>query len=364
MRLFLDYFGMVWRHGFDLRHTPRALVWIAKIGLTEGWREAEMVQRWMSDEPRTLQHPPLFILGYYRSGTTHLQEVLMKDSRYGYLDFYHCFFSPAFNLTQSWFQPVAQAIATLFGVIHPAHRIPFQFSLPGEEDVSLLFSALPEASNWGQVFPRQFKQLYGDTALFLDKQPPTVRRAFLDALTDLHWRSSKANDHKRMIFKSPPHTGRLEALRELYPDARYIFIRRDPYEVFASNKGLWHSFSLTWFQEIDADAVQENILWSHDLAHQNYERDKVGLAANQLVEVSFEDFLADPMATMEHIYCTLELGEFDVHAPAMRAYVDSVHVSEPPQHEISASEEEAVRTRLGRWLDAWGYSKRLTRGAA
>ena len=41
---------------------------------------------------------------------------------------------------------------------------------------------------------------------------------------------------KRMMMKSPPHTGRIEVLARLFPGAKFIHIVRDPYSIFPSTR--------------------------------------------------------------------------------------------------------------------------------
>ena len=39
---------------------------------------------------------------------------------------------------------------------------------------------------------------------------------------------------RRLLLKSPVHTSRIKILLQLYPDAQFVFIHRDPYTVFKS----------------------------------------------------------------------------------------------------------------------------------
>src|SRR6185503_18547298 len=51
-------------------------------------------------------------------------------------------------------------------------------------------------------------------------------RTFLQKLTFKYRRP--------LIVKSPGHTGRIKLLLEMFPDARFVHIHRDPYTVFQS----------------------------------------------------------------------------------------------------------------------------------
>src|SRR5206468_2792426 len=52
-------------------------------------------------------------------------------------------------------------------------------------------------------------------------------------------------DPRRLVLKSPTHSCRIETLRGLFPDARFVHIVRDPYVVFSSTVNLWKSLYST-----------------------------------------------------------------------------------------------------------------------
>jgi len=39
---------------------------------------------------------------------------------------------------------------------------------------------------------------------------------------------------KRLLLKSPVHTARIKLLLKLFPDAQFVYIHRNPYDVFRS----------------------------------------------------------------------------------------------------------------------------------
>ena len=51
---------------------------------------------------------------------------------------------------------------------------------------------------------------------------------------------------KTLLLKSPPHTGRIELLLEVFPEARFVSIHRNPYEVFASTFHMIKSVEPAW----------------------------------------------------------------------------------------------------------------------
>ena len=59
------------------------------------------------DGPRirrtVLQHPPIFILGHWRTGTTLLHELLVQDERHAFPTTYQCMDPNHFLLTEGFF---------------------------------------------------------------------------------------------------------------------------------------------------------------------------------------------------------------------------------------------------------------------
>jgi hypothetical protein len=349
-----DYISTVRAYGVDRRYTGRAGLYLLKAVAWEPFRQIERAMMAVRHEPKPLPTPPLFILGYYRSGTTHLQETLMEDPRFGYMNFFHCFFSGAFTFTEPWLKPVFERIVRRIGMLHPAHQIPFSFELPAEEDVSMIASGFRLAANWGQTYPRAFKEIYGRMSLMKGIRPEE-REALKEHLLDLFWRVSKANDHKPLILKSPPQLGRVSLLTEMFPDAKYVFIRRNPYDVFASNKKLWRSFGQTWLQDIDDDTVREYILWSYVESHRAYERDRALIPEGNLCEISYEQFRASPLRVLRGVYETLSLGDFGAVEGRFSAYLADTHKSSQPPYDFSEVERREIRARLAPWIEGWGY---------
>src|SRR5260370_40110256 len=75
---------------------------------------------------------------------------------------------------------------------------------------------------------------------FLDLEglpPQALRRwkqTFLRFLQQITFR-----DPRRLILKSPPHSCRIKVLLQLFPEARFVHIVRNPYVVFPSTVHLW-----------------------------------------------------------------------------------------------------------------------------
>ena len=63
------------------------------------------------------------------------------------------------------------------------------------------------------------------------------------------------------MLKSPPHTFRLPMLQQMFPQARYIHLVRDPYDVFPSTVRLWKSlYAAQGYQRPTYAGLEEQVL--------------------------------------------------------------------------------------------------------
>src|SRR5205085_12402082 len=66
---------------------------------------------------------------------------------------------------------------------------------------------------------------------------------------------------KRLVLKSPPHTARIPVLKQMFPNAVFIHIVRDPYVVFPSTVNLWRTlFRTHGLQKPTCAGLEEYVL--------------------------------------------------------------------------------------------------------
>ena len=105
----------------------------------EAWKYADQIAQ-------AKVHPPVFILGLGRSGTTHLHNLLAQDERFAFPNTYQVFFPHTFLTTENW-------NAKVMDFLLPARRVQDNVKLganqPQEDDfavaglTSMSFNVLP-----------------------------------------------------------------------------------------------------------------------------------------------------------------------------------------------------------------------------
>ncbi len=119
-------------------------------------------------------------------------------------------------------------------------------------------------------------------------------------------------DHKQLVLKSPPHTGRVPELLRMFPNAKFIHMVRDPRKLYASTLRLWKSLSdVQGMQPLKDESQLEQFIWDClNKMYASFEAARALVPASNLIDVHYEELIAAPEATVEKIYAQLQLGDF------------------------------------------------------
>jgi len=209
-----------------------AIVTIVSLGNTLlRWLEAAAYGRII--RKTEISQPPIFILGHWRTGTTLLHELLIRDERFGFPTTYECLAPCHFLLTE---RLLSRLLWFLIPSRRPMDNMPAGFDRPQEDEFALCL--LGAGSPYEMIaFPNRAP---GQEFLDLvDVSPRRLRRWRRTFKTLLRTITCKTG--KRLILKSPPHTARIPVLKQMFPGAVFIHIVRDPYVVFPSTLNLWRT---------------------------------------------------------------------------------------------------------------------------
>jgi hypothetical protein len=169
------------------------------------------------------------------------------------------------------------------------------------------------------------------------------------------------NGVKRIVAKNPANSGRLPAVLELFPEAKFIHLVRDPYQVFLSTRHLYRTvIPRSQLQSISSAQIDEYILSFYKLLMMQYLSERKLIPDGNLVEVRFEDLEIEPLVQLQRIYRTLNLDGYEQARPGFQAYLESVSGYQKNHYLL----ESATIARLNNdWrfaFETWGYPQRDT----
>lgn len=290
-----------------------------------------------------ITEPPIFIIGHWRSGTTYLQKLLIKDKQFTSPTFFQCAFPLGFISAEKHLKPVIKN--TL-----PATRIfdtmPFGVDEPFDDEFALL-KLTSSSIMLHFVFPEVSSFKKEDK--FNTKSWSDSFRFFAKKIT---WATGK-----RIIFKSPINTLRVKELITLFPNAKFIYVHRNPEDVFVSS--LFQAEKLFKHNKLHKNKtnVREFILSRYMVLLEEYEKSRQLIPDSQLIEIGFELLETSPVKTAQSIYDGLEIKGFEIALPEIENYLEMNRNYRKNTYKISEDDQALVNDRWSKAYELFGYKK-------
>jgi hypothetical protein len=239
---------------------------------------------------------PIIIAGLPRTGTTHLHNLLAADPALRYLPYWESiepFPAPAeagiepdprIGRTEQalWFMDLAMPLFPLMHEITPwaAHE---EIHLLAIDFSTMFFETLAHVPAWTDHYRAH-------------DQTPHYRymRTALQALQFL-------TGDQRWVLKSPQHIEQFGPLAEVFPDATFVVTHRDPVDVVISMATM---IAYTARMSTDPRPDLCGRYWADRIEQmlRSCVRDRDLLPADNTIDVRFDDFMADDLAMVRHIY--------------------------------------------------------------
>jgi len=360
-RLIYFWFGMrfgalmkLFRRGrfnFTLNCIPDTLLlflWVPWNSVLYWISEAKYGKRAQSV---ALDQPPIFVIGHWRTGTTLLHDLFSVDPNLAYPTTYECFFPHHFLLTEGHLDRVMKL---LLPKKRPQDDVPVGFDRPQEEEFGMMMlgQGTPYLTHaWPRFGPADSNYL--DFKGVSEADQKTWADAYM-----WFFRRLLLKHGKPLVMKSPPNAARLKLLTELFPDARYVYLARNPLEVFPSTVKLWRAlYSVQGLHNppyLDP-WLDEYILDMFARLTEAYEEDRHLIPKGRLVELRFEDFVKDPVASMRDIYARLDIPGFASAEGPMRDFLGERSEHRVSSYQLPDKLKRKVIDRLKPYIDRFGY---------
>jgi hypothetical protein len=259
---------------------------------------------------------PMFITGLPRSGTTFLHRLMLEDeTNRGPTVWETISPSPSAGTKQQRIARVTRQLRT-FGWLAPEFPglHPMDATSPQEcsEITAHVFRSLRFDTNYH--IPSYRSWMDADVVRHL----PAYRfhRRFLQYL------QFQDGAPRRWVLKCPEHLFALEAIRAVYPDARLVFVHRDPAKVLLSQAQLTEVLRRPFTRKLDHMALgsHESRRWLDGTKRMIAVGDDAGLP-EPVCHVHHLDLVTDPATTVEGVYRHFGLDFSAQAAGAVDAYV-------------------------------------------
>ena len=310
---------------------------------------------------------PVFIIGNARSGTTLFHRLLCGDEeRFVHFRTWEILFP---SLLQ---KRVIQALLALYGRLFPGsfRRLadwedrqltslkrmhPIGANKPEEDEFLLL---IPFASATLTVLFPYLDQLM-ELSTF-DWRPASTRRRVMRFYRECVSRQLHFHGGSRsLLSKNPSFVMKIQSLAEEFPDARFVYLIRNPFETIPSLLKLLHTIWLGL--GIDSGHIESTLceLAQGCMRDYNYALDALSkLADDRYAIVPYTDLVADPETTVENVYARLNLSispEFRRRLAGERSRQKRYHSSNVYSLEEFGLSEAELYEKLADVIERFGF---------
>lgn len=265
---------------------------------------------------KTKIEKPVFIVSNPRSGTTFMHRLLaMDEERYAYMLMYHTI------IPSVTFYKIVKGISLIDKRIgRPFRRLfdwidswffkgwkdihPTGFNDTEEDEGLYIFSFLSIAVCLLCPFMQHFEYL-----TIIDEMPEKTRRKLQKYYHSSLQRFMYAEGRGKILLnKNVITTGRLHTILDMFPDARIVYLIRDPESAVPSFISM---FSATWkfiAPEIPEDGKEYRALGQIPIGFYNYfHKNKDHFKAENFLTIPYTELIADPIRAVKKVYDNFDM---------------------------------------------------------
>jgi len=298
---------------------------------------------------------PIIITGLPRSGTTFLHSLLTEDPG---------------NLAPRYWQtvfpyPLRGQTERRVQLVNRQLRL-FAWLAPEFPKVHPVTAESPQECS--EITAHVFRSLRFDSTHDIPSY-----RAWLDAAGHVeayrfHKRFLQHLQHQgragQWVLKCPDHVFAMPAIRAVYPDARFVFVHRDPVKVLASVTRLTEVLRAPFTRRIDRARLgrQESDRWADGATRLVRESQ----ADDGIFHVHYTELVADPWKTVTRLYDHFGMHMSDAGERCIRAAIAAEHGEHSHSYRLQdyGLDPEAERRRFADYvawfgIDTEGSSRRL-----
>jgi omega-hydroxy-beta-dihydromenaquinone-9 sulfotransferase len=295
--------------------------------------------------------PPVFIIGHWRSGTTYLHNLLSQDKNLGYFSTFQAYLPAIFLSNESLFKPL---VSTSLPKRRPMDDVLMNADYPQEDQYAIgAFSPYSYYNGW--FFPRNME--YYNKFICMENASQFTIDEWKKIYLYLLKKMTLQQQGKQLILKNQDNTGKIKLLLEMFPDAKFIFLYRNPYTLY---------YSMTKFMSIvlprfciqtppPFDVVEQSMMNLYTKMTKKYLNERTAIPNENLVELRYEDYISHPLKQLQIIYKHLQLEGYERIKPVFKTYLSTQATIKLDHYPIDEAVKQKVEKTWGFAIKEFGY---------
>lgn len=292
---------------------------------------------------------PVFIIGHWRTGTTLLHQLMALDDQFVTPSVFHVSTPESFLISEKFYRPV---MSSAMKSTRPMDNVKLDFDQPQEEEYALI-KMTADSPLEKLIFPIDEQYFLSGMSDF----KTTDEKKWRAALENFCLRLSYINK-KRVLLKNPFHSMRIPILLNLYPNAKFIHMHRNPLEVIPSTIHMWQIVGEeNKLKGKPSKLKVEEVTSVYNTMLSRINEDLKSVAENAKIEVAFEDLEKNPAAVLKSIYHKLGLDYAAGYETVVNEWVLGMKSYKKNSYSLSENEKETIQKILGKQNIYYNYKQ-------
>ncbi len=338
--------------GFDLRFFSRSMFITISSIFFSIFRFLFKILYGKKIKNYKIERSPVFIVGHWRSGTTYLHELLCEDPQFCYVSLWHTLLPNCYPLLE----PMKNFMAKFLPNKRPMDNVKVEIDGPYEEEAGIAVIS-PWSFFHGLHFPKNAEEQYVKSIHYtgLSKEEKEKwDKSYYQFIKTV----SYTNNGKRLLLKDPAHTARIPTLLKLFPDAKFIHIRRNPYKVYLSTVKMRNNvLEKLALQDRDKEVIEKQVIANYKRLMNAFFEQKDLIPDKNYVEISYEDLIKDPIKQVRKIYLKLNIAGLEKGLPRMYKYLENKKEYKVNVYKIDEKILKHIEKNWDFTIKLWNYKR-------
>jgi omega-hydroxy-beta-dihydromenaquinone-9 sulfotransferase len=292
---------------------------------------------------------PVFIIGHWRTGTTLLHKLMSLDPNFLAPTLFHVAIPDGCLSSYKVYKPIMKLMVSSH---RPMDMVKMGIDEPQEDEYAIFrmtdFSPLERL-----IFPDSPGYFLLNCDSYLPKGAKRIEweNALLLFFKKLHFLSGKT-----IVSKNPFNSMRINELRKIFPEAKFIHIYRHPFKVIPSTINMFDIVqNQNCMNKNQAKPTLVEVTEVFDHIMNVIRRDLSALPYESYYEIKFEDFENDPIPSLKLLYQSLKFDFSNEFEKKVRFYLSDVKDYKKNDFHLTEEEKKKMKSTLEHHMNYYNY---------
>ena len=290
---------------------------------------------------------PIFIVGHPRSGTTYFHDSLNEVENLVAPRMIDCLYPFMNKYFKFMLVPILEKVLPETRLMD---KMAVSWDSPQEEEFGM--ELMNGYTSVGFLFAPHARKMILDKYILLNSSK--AKSKWLKAHLKFAQKIQSIHKGKTLVFKSPSNTAKMLEILEIYPDAKFIHIVRNPKDVIPSTLHLYQrilpEFSLQNETNFDLNSY---VYEYYSQVMEKFLKTKNKLNKHQFYELKYENFILEPIENLKAAFSKLEIeADFE----KMKPFFESRKNFSKNKFELDKELEEEIKINCSEVIEHYQYN--------